>query len=118
MKINFLRILILLILSSPLYPISRADDYLLFSTEKGHFEHTKRALKTGAYVNVRDTNGKTPLMHAAIFGNKDIVMLLILNGAGSDFSIKDYDGKTALMYATENNHKHIVELLKSYGATE
>ncbi|MBP7282483.1 MAG: ankyrin repeat domain-containing protein [Leptospiraceae bacterium] len=118
MKKFFLMIGILLILSISLYPISRADDYLLFSTEKGHFEHTKKALRTGAYVNVRDSNGKTPLMHASIFGNKDIVMLLILNGAGADFSIKDYDGKTALMYATEHKHKHIVELLKSYGATE
>lgn len=98
--------------------ITRAEDYLLFSTEKGHFEHTKKALKMGAYVNVRDNTGKTPLMYAASFGNPDIVMLLILNGAGADFSIRDFDGKTALMYATEKNHTRIIELLKSHGAIE
>lgn len=110
---------ILFVFSSfPVFSISRADDYLLFSTEKGHFEHTKKALKMGAFVNVRDRTGMTPLMHAAIFGNPDIVMLLILNGAGADFSIRDYDGKTALMYAVEKNHTKIIEMLKSHGATE
>lgn len=101
-----------------IHSVSRTDDYLLFSAEKGHFEHAKKALRQGAYVNVRDSSGKTPLMHAAIFGNSDLVMLLILNGAGADFSIKDYEGKTALMYAIEKKHTKIIELLKSYGATE
>lgn len=110
--------ILILILSQTLTAISRADDYLLFSTEKGHLEHTKKALKMGAFVNVRDSFGRTPLMFAAMFGNPDIVMLLILNGAGADFSIRDFDGKTALMYATEKNHKKVIELLKNYGAKE
>lgn len=120
MKSKAFKILILLffLLSLPVFSISRADDYLLFSTEKGHFEHTKKALKMGAYVNVRDRTGMTPLMHAVIFGNPDIVMLLILNGAGADFSIRDFEGKTALMYAVEKNHTKIIEMLKSHGATE
>ncbi len=118
LPMKILSILFLLILSSSTFAITRAEDYLLFSTEKGHFEHTKKALKMGAYVNVRDNTGKTPLMYAATFGNPDIVMLLILNGAGADFSIRDFDGKTALMYATEKNHTKIIEMLKSHGATE
>jgi ankyrin repeat protein len=110
--------LFFILLNHSIFTLTRAEDYLLFSTEKGHFEHTKKALKMGAYVNVRDSSGKTPLMYASIFGNPDIVMLLILNGAGADFSIRDYDGKTAIMYAVEKNHTKIIELLKSYGATE
>lgn len=109
---------IFLLFSLSIQPISRTDDYLLFSAEKGHLEHAKKALRQGAYVNVRDSQGKTPLMYAAIFGNPDLVMLLILNGAGADFSIKDYDGKTALMYAQEKKHMKVIELLKSYGAVE
>ncbi len=110
--------ILVLFFSQTLTAISRADDYLLFSTEKGHLEHTKKALKMGAFVNVRDSFGRTPLMFAAMFGNPDIVMLLILNGAGADFGIRDFDGKTALMYATEKNHTKVIELLKSYGAIE
>ncbi len=118
MKFLLFTIIFLLVLSLPAFSLSRADDYLLFSTEKGHFEHTKKALKMGAFVNVRDKTGKTPLIYAASFGNPDIVMLLILNGAGADFSIRDFDGKTALMYATEKNYSKIIEMLKSHGATE
>ncbi|MBK6607793.1 MAG: ankyrin repeat domain-containing protein [Leptospiraceae bacterium] len=118
MKLFSIKIFFLFIFSFSIYSMSRADDYLLFSAEKGHFEHTKKALKMGAFVNVRDKDGKTPLMFAVNSGKPDIVLLLILYGAGSDFAIRDYDGKTALMYAIENNHTKIIEMLKSHGATE
>lgn len=111
-------IFIFMLFSISVYSISRADDYLLFSAEKGHLEHVKKALKMGAYVNIRDSKGKTPLIYATIFGNPDIVMLLILNGAGADFSIRDFERKTALMYATEKNDTKIIQMLKDYGAKE
>ena len=58
--------------------MSRADDYLLFSVEKGHFEHTRKALKMGAFVNVRD---KTALMYAIETKHAKIIEMLKSHGA-------------------------------------
>ena len=61
--------------------MSRADDYLLFSVEKGHFEHTRKALKMGAFVNVRDYDGKTALMYAIENKHAKIIEMLKSHGA-------------------------------------
>ncbi|MBU8879576.1 ankyrin repeat domain-containing protein [Bacillus sp. FJAT-29790] len=62
--------------------------------------------------NINDTNkiGQTALIIAADYGYKEIVEILLENGA--DPSIKSIDGKTASEYATRWGHEDIAALLK------
>ena len=55
----------------------------------------------------------TPLSVAAAFGHKEIVELLIANGA--DLEAKDQWGVTPLTNATNNGHTEIVDLLRKHG---
>jgi len=54
-------------------------------------------LDQGADVNAKPTGGYTPLMAAALNGQKELVQLLIARGA--DPSAKDVSGRTAAGYA-------------------
>lgn len=71
-------------------------------------------LSNGADVNVKDEDGNTALIIAAIFGHNTIAQILLANGA--DVNAKDNDGKTALMWAAFNGQTAIVRLLLSTGA--
>ena len=63
-------------------------------------------------VNEYTCNGKSALIYAVQIANpsKDIVELLISNGAQKAYS--DKDGKTAYDYAVENGNTEIAEILK------
>ena len=61
----------------------------VFSRE-GHIKNNK--------VNSTDEEGNTALMYASYNGNREIVELLIENGA--DIDHENNDGNTALMWAT------------------
>merc|ERR1712062_340302 len=56
----------------------------------------------------------TPLIEAAANGHKDIVQILLDNGANIDY--QDNLGRTALMLAAGNGHKDIVQILLDNGA--
>lgn len=60
-------------------------------------------IAAGANVNAQTTDGMTPLMWAAQFGNLEITEMLIRFNA--DASLKDIDGKTALNYANIESTK-------------
>jgi ankyrin repeat protein len=55
----------------------------------------------GADLEARDTNGSTPLMHAALFSDCPEVITTLLK-AGAEVKAKDYEGKTAYDYAQVN----------------
>ena len=63
--------------------------------------------------NIQSNSG-TPLRTACLRGKKEIVELLIANGA--DINVKDNAGKTALDIARQRGHTEIVELLQKHGA--
>lgn len=65
-------------------------------------------------IDARDAYGVTALIDAASKGQKDIVELLILEGA--DLDARDNQGDTALMIAALKGHLEIVELLIANGA--
>jgi len=68
----------------------------------------------GAEVDVKDDDGMTPLMHASISGNSEVVDLLLLWGALIDD--KDNNGRTALMWASEKGMKKASKVLMKSGA--
>lgn len=68
-------------------------------------------LKSGIDVNVRNSDGMTPLMAAASTGNLDIIRLLLAKGA--DTSITNNLGETAAAIAVRSNHPQAVDMLMS-----
>lgn len=92
-------------------------DALLRAARAGHAETVQTMLRApGRDINVRDENGRTPLIEAARSGHNDVVQALLVGGA--DVKLKDKQGKTSLMYAAEGGHTETVKLLRQGGATE
>jgi hypothetical protein len=56
-------------------------------------------LDVGTYVNARDNNGCTPLIHAANGGHREVTKLQIAKGA--DVNEQDKDGATSLDWAID-----------------
>ncbi|NDD98907.1 ankyrin repeat domain-containing protein, partial [bacterium] len=70
-------------------------------------------LKNGAQVDEKDSHGMTPLMHAVERNKKDVVRLLLENGA--DPNLKNYQGRSPINLTGENEMK---KLLREFGAKD
>lgn len=81
---------------------------------KGDVKGVQERLDQGAYVNVRDPEGRTPLTEAVWEGHVEVVKLLLERGAYPN--ARKNDGTTPLSIATGRGHKEIVEMLKKAGA--
>ena len=75
---------------------------------------TKVIIDVMGQVNVRNSNGETPLGLAAAVGNKKIVEILLAAGAQPD--AQDKQGQTALMRASDSGHAGVVAILIKHGA--
>lgn len=89
------------------------------AVKSGDIEAVRQQILSGADVNARDAEGKTPLMIAAYLGNLPMVRLLIENGAA--VNDKNEQGWTALMKAVHNAEQDrgfadVVQLLIDSGA--
>jgi len=81
----------------------------------GNTESIESLIAKGIDINNREHDFKTPLHRATISGHKDVVALLIAQGAQID--AKDsFPGGTALHYAVEKDHREIAEFLIAKGA--
>jgi len=60
-------------------------------------------------LNEKDDHGFTPLYHACIFGNTDVIQVLLDHGA--DANTADLGGLTPLTIACEKGHAAAVEML-------
>jgi ankyrin repeat protein len=65
-------------------------------------------------VNAQNKQGQTALMKAAQQGNKQMVRLLIDEGA--DVNEADYTGRTALDWAKSSRKQSVVDVLVQAGA--
>ena len=72
-------------------------------------------LREGAEINVRDTDGLTPLQMAAIYGSEDVVNSLI--GSGADVNAVDSSGNTPLHWAAHKGHQGLVATLRKVANT-
>ena len=68
-------------------------------------------------MNAKDKIGGTPLHLAAYSGLKEIVELLIANGANMNAKIDagKWKGQTSLSLAIQNNQTEIADLLRKHG---
>jgi len=73
-------------------------------------------LKSGIDINVRNSDGNTPLMAAASTGNLDMINLLIRKGAIR--SIRNNLGETAEQVATRYGHSQAAAVLRTTNAAE
>ena len=87
---------------------------LLDAAGKGDVRVVKELLDKGAYVNVRDPDGRTPLTEAVWNNNGELVRLLIDRGA--NVNTRKNDGATPLSIARGKGSSEIIELLKKAGA--
>jgi len=87
---------------------------LLDAAGKGDLRVVKELLDKGAYVNVRDPDGRTPLTEAVWNNNGELVRLLIDRGA--NVNARKNDGARPLSIAQGKGAKEIIELLKKAGA--
>ena len=60
---------------------SEAERALVGAAESGNIEAIKQHLAAGTDVNAKGKNGWTPLHYAAVESHKEVVELLLANGA-------------------------------------
>ncbi|GMH05192.1 hypothetical protein Nepgr_007032 [Nepenthes gracilis] len=87
---------------------------LMYAANEGDLDWIKELLKSGANVNFRDIDNRTPLHVAACQGYGDVVELLIRNGAEID--AKDRWGSTPLADAIYYKNHEVIKRLEKHGA--
>ena len=96
---------------------TEADRALLEAAFDEDIKAVKQHLADGADVNAKDKfYGGTSLHHAAKAGQKEIIELLIANGADVNVKIEDDLGATPLHFVAIAGHNEIAELLIVNGA--
>jgi len=107
--------------SALIYTLTESAEPLISLNEAaamGNVDLVRSLIAKGADVDNRergDGSFKTPLHCAVMNGHKDIVELLLADGA--DINAKGgWRGETSLHYAAEKGHKEVAELLIAKGA--
>ena len=86
---------------------------------EGNIEVVKQHLANGADVNASNMHGETPLHRAAWYGHKEVIQLLINNGAYANFRHSSFTplhfatGAAGIHHLDLEGQKEIVELLIS-----
>ena len=94
----------------------KACQRLFESASRGSLAKLVRALKDGADIHLRDEEGGTALIVAALHGNRDVVEFLVDQGVEID--AMDEPGWTALMIACHQGHSDVVRLLLEKKASQ
>jgi len=91
------------------------DNDMFDAIAKNDIGSVDHLLRKGADVNIKDAEGRTPLYLASYLGEKDIVHLLVTNGAHTEDKNSERE-TTALMIACSNRHIEVVKILLAAGA--
>lgn len=81
-------------------------DSLIQSAKRGSSDKVKKLIKNGSNINVKDNEGRTPLMYATLNSFLMVAQILIKNGA--DSNLQDKDGRTALMMSGTERIKNLL----------
>jgi hypothetical protein len=87
---------------------------VIAAARDGSLVRLRALISAGADMNVKDVEGWTPLMVAALKGHAKIVVLLLSHGAHID--AKNNSGWTALRFASSVGDTEMMTLLIGYGA--
>ncbi|MBA7517093.1 hypothetical protein ES705_09143 [subsurface metagenome] len=90
------------------------DFNLIIAADRGDDKEVLRLLNKGAYIDIRTSEGVTPLMYAVQNKHEQVVKILLLNGANPN--LYDYNGTPSLIAAIRNNDLNISEMLIRYDA--
>ncbi|KAG0576670.1 hypothetical protein KC19_5G098100 [Ceratodon purpureus] len=80
----------------------------------GDVEGLAKLVDQGSSINVKDSDGRTPLIWAVDRGNLSAVEILVAKGA--EINAKDQEGQTALHYATVCDQEEVAKYLFEHGA--
>jgi len=92
---------------------STATEDLFYAAVIGNVELLRKLAVEGSDLNAADEDGSTPLMLAAVNGQKDAVAFLLDNGA--EASKKDVDGWDAAKLARNAGYTAIADLIEQRG---
>ncbi|HSF15801.1 MAG TPA: TonB family protein [Vicinamibacteria bacterium] len=90
------------------------DLALLEAAAAGDEKVVENSIDNGGAVEVRDEDGRTPLILAAAGGHLSVVRTLL--SAGAKTNARAADGWTALAHAEAEGHTKVVDLLVDKGA--
>ena len=91
-----------------------AEASAIHAIENGDAQALQDSIEHGAYVNIHNAAGWTPLIFAAAMGNEDAVKFMLRHGAELDR--QENDGWTALHFAASTGSAKVVQLLLDAGA--
>lgn len=95
----------------------RMRDLMGFAIQEGDLRAVKLLVGKGLSVTVWINSKRTPLMYAAEYGHKDIVIYLLKKGANPKAYYETYAGmeepNSAVALAKSNHHPEIVKILKA-----
>jgi ankyrin repeat protein len=106
---------------TPLTPVAKlliakgADISVVSAVHVEDLDKVRELIQEGASINVKDQRGRTALHYAAAQGHKEIVELLLANGADVNASTNFYM-KTPAEFAMGAGHNEVAKLLISKGA--
>ncbi len=93
----------------------KLDTHLFYALRDAEFTNVKRCLDAGADINAMDEHSLTPLMHAVI--KNDIELLQLFLNSGADLDMQNSGGLTALMRAVQHGNLEFVKRLLESGAS-